>query len=377
MPTTTQPGNNLNPLPRVALLQVINTHAHHDEAIAALAEAQSLIQTWGGEVVVKEVQHRVNPDPSVYIGKGKMEWLKGVVQAQKVDVVVVNDLVNAGQLFRLEKSLWAVNTHIAVWDRVDLILNIFEKHAVSQTAKLQIELARIQHIGPRIYGLGGTVLSRQGGGIGTRGAGETNLEIERRQIKRRVQQIKKQLAHEVTIQSQRIDRRRLQGMHTIALVGYTSAGKTTLFNALTARAKETNKGLFTTLDSVVGKLKVAPHAPSVLISDTIGFIDNLPPVLIDAFRSTLLESISADELYHVIDAGDPKYHEKIDTVETILRDLGINDPPVLVFNKIDTLTTEQLAALANEFAHRQTFFVSAKQGDGIKQLKSYSYNLVV
>ena len=138
------------------------------------------MDTFGGKIIEKSIQHKVKPDNNTYIGSGKLEWLLETVKDKEINVVVINDIVKSGQLFRLEKALWKVNIHIAVWDRVDLILNIFELHATSIEAKLQIELARIQHKGPRIYGLGKTELSRQGGGIGTRGLGETNIERERR-----------------------------------------------------------------------------------------------------------------------------------------------------------------------------------------------------
>lgn len=355
--------------PRFLVLQVINPHYHHQAAIRNMAELLQLVTTFGGEIVEKSIQHRVNPHADTYIGPGKVEWLLETVKEKKIDVVVINAIAKSGQLFRLEKTLWQVNTRIAVWDRVDLILNIFDQHATSTEAKLQIELAKIQHKGPRIYGLGKTELSRQGGGIGTRGLGETNIERERRLIKKRTQEIKAELKQRAKVQQNRRKQRQQKGIHTVALVGYTSAGKTTLFNALTSKDKEENQGLFTTLDTVVGKIKLSKYAPTVLVSDTIGFIDELPPLLIDAFRSTLMESLEARMLLHVIDAADPQLVEKVTVVEKILDDLGVQHKPLLVFNKIDSASSIQLDKISGVYQDREKIFVSAKSREGLDQLK--------
>ncbi|MDQ5951477.1 MAG: GTPase HflX [Patescibacteria group bacterium] len=356
---------------RFLLLQVINPHYHQQRAIRNMAELVQLVTTFGGEILEKSVQHRVNPHPDTYIGPGKVEWLLETVKEKKIDVVVINDLAKSGQLFRLEKTLWKVNTRIAVWDRVDLILNIFDQHATSTEAKLQIELAKIQHKGPRIYGLGGKELSRQGGGIGTRGLGETNIERERRLIKKRTQEIKAELKQRAKVQETRRKQRQQKGIHTVALVGYTSAGKTSLFNALTSKDKEENKALFTTLDTVVGKIKLSKYAPTLLVSDTIGFIDELPPLLIDAFKSTLMESVEARILLHVIDAADPQMLEKVDIVEKILMDLNVKKPPILIFNKIDTTSKILLDKIKGTFPEREKFFVSAKTKQGLSELKQH------
>lgn len=359
---------------RFILLQVINPHQHKEAAVRNMYELEQLVGTYGGQIIDKSVQHRVHPNPNTYIGSGKLEWLIEQVKEQKIDVVVLNGIVNSGQLFRLEKALWAVNTKIKVWDRVDLILNIFDKHASTKEAKLQIELARIQHTGPRIYGLGKTELSRQGGGIGTRGLGETNIERERRTIKKIQQRIKKELKEHSQGQLERIRQRQEKGIKTVALVGYTSAGKTTLFNALTQKSKATQSGLFTTLDSTVGKLKVAEYDPGILVSDTIGFIDELPPLLIKAFRSTLLESLQAKLLLHIIDSSDSDRIEKIEVVENILIELGVLEKPVLIFNKIDSIESKTRTYLEGKFPERELHFISAKTGEGIKELKEMLSN---
>lgn len=355
---------------RFLLLQVIDPHYHQDIAVQNMAELVQLVNTYGGDIIEKSVQHRVKPHPDTYIGEGKVQWLLETVKEKKIDVVVINALVKSGQLFRLEKTLWKVNTRIQVWDRVDLILNIFDQHATSTEAKLQIELAKIQHKGPRIYGLGGTELSRQGGGIGTRGLGETNIERERRLIKKRTQQIKKELKQRSVVQQTRIKQRQQKRITSVALVGYTSAGKTTLFNALTSKEKQESQGLFTTLDTVVGKIKLAKYAPTVLISDTIGFIEDLPPFLIDAFRSTLLESVEADILLHVIDISDPRMIDKVQIVQQILDDLHVKERPLLVFNKIDLVSQEKIEQVKNMFEDRKKIFLSAKNKESLNELKT-------
>jgi len=357
---------------RCVLLQVINPHLHHDDpdlALKNMRELEQLVGTFGGEVIESAFQHRLTPHPSTYVGGGKVEWLKEVVEREHIDIVILNNVAKSSQMFRLEQILWEINPKIIVWDRVDLILKIFELHANTIEAKLQIEIARMTHLGPRIYGLGGTVLSKQGGGIGTRGIGETNSELERRKMKQRKQQIQKQLAHLSEENLQRIRKRREQGTSTVALVGYTSAGKTTLFNTLTGKERTIHASLFTTLDSVVGKIKGIYENGDVLVSDTIGFIDDLPPGLIQAFRSTLLESLEAQVLLHVIDVSDQFMQSKFEVVESILHELEITVEPLLVFNKADGITAEKMQAIKEKFTGRKMSFISAKTGEGIDQLK--------
>lgn len=354
--------------PKFVILEVINPHHHSEWAIDSMDEAEKLVTTFGGRVVTKSVQHRVKPDPSTYIGSGKLEWLKQVVKDQQIDVVVVNGIVNSGQLFRLEKELWQVNTAIKVWDRVDLILHIFEQHAKSTESKLQIELARIEHSGPRIFGLGLTELSRQGGGIGTRGKGETNIEVERRLIKDRKRKIQKQLKQLASQQHGRIKQRQQKGLKTAALVGYTSAGKTTLFNCLTGKSNQTSAALFTTLESVVGRIEGSPSEDQILVSDTIGFIENLPPSLIETFKSTLLESLEADVVIHVVDVTDSMMRKKIETVEEILSGMGLKQKILTVLNKSDQLDERDLKIIKKTNGLAENIFVSAKTGAGVKEL---------
>lgn len=354
---------------RFLLLEVVDSRIPQDDALAAMDEVSQLVWTYGGEVVTKEIQHRDHPHVATYIGPGKVEWLQEQIRNLKIDVVVINGLVNSGQLFRLEKALWSINPRIKVWDRVDLILNIFAQHAVSTAAKLQIKLAQIDHMGPRMYGLGGSVLSRQGAGIGTKGKGETNIEVERRRSKREKQLIAEKLKKVAGEQSRRIHQRKEKGIFVIALIGYTSAGKTSLFNALTKKQKNAQASLFTTLDSIVGRMNPRNGQRPILISDTIGFIQNLPPLLIESFNSTLMESVEAHLLLHVVDCSDPEYEKKITIVEEIIRGLGVSTPPFLVFNKTDLVNAAVISKITTEYGDRRHCFVSARSGDNLSELR--------
>jgi len=358
---------------RCVILQVVNPHLTHvDPELVAknLTELELLVETVGAEVVETTTQHRVKPHPATFVGGGKVDWLMQVVKEQAIDVVILNQVAKSSQIFRLEQILWEVNTKIQVWDRVDLILNIFDLHANTTQAKLQIELARIEHLGPRIYGLGGTVLSKQGGGIGGKGQGESNIELEKRKMKRQKQLIRKELELLNQGTLERIKERTERGSKTVALVGYTSAGKTTLFNTLTGKDRQTDQSLFTTLDSVTGRVKLVDYTKNILVSDTIGFIDDLPPNLIQAFRSTLQESLEADVVLHVLDASDPFLQSKFEVVENILRDLGVEQIPLLVFNKLDVLSAETQAKILAQFPDREAIFISAKKQQNIDVLKA-------
>lgn len=340
--------NTKKMVPKFLVVQVIPKQSKPSEIEVELQETEQLITTFGGTVERTMIQRLDHPHPNLYIGAGKVEELKQYCDDEKIDVVVINGMVKSSQLFRIEKELWSVSPKIMVWDRIDLILNIFDQHATTLESKLQIKLARATHMGPRIYGLGKTELSRQGGGVGTRGKGETNIEFERRQIKVDQQRIKKDLKKLLKQKQNRINKRTEMGIGPVALVGYTSAGKTTLFNTLTGKDKEMHRGLFTTLDTVVGKLKSPNFDQPILISDTIGFIHNLPPVLIDSFKSTLLESLEAKLLLHVVDASDPQILNKITVVEDILDALKATQPMILVLNKIDLLDSEKSTVITTQ-----------------------------
>lgn len=330
-----------------------------------LEETLSLIDTLRSGKVVKVIQKRDHPHPGTFIGSGKAEELIDIIRKHQIDVVIINTLAKSTQLFNLLQMYWPVNPMIEVWDRVDLILHIFAKHARTAEAKLQIKLAQMHHMGPRMYGLS-EELGRQSGGIGGRGVGETNVELMKRHWRDQIKSTKEQLAKYVQGKQQQLDRRRRTGLKTVSIVGYTNAGKTTLFNILANKSKLAKDELFATLDSVVGKMYFQETREQVLVTDTIGFIKDLPPSLIDAFKSTLMESVHADLLIHVIDASDPKMQEKMDTVEIILSELGIKNKPILrVYNKADNLPEDKII----ELKMKEGVVISAKEQAGIEVLK--------
>ena len=346
---------------RAVLADVIHYATSKKEAEDRMIELADLTRTYGGLAVVKTIQRRSKPDYATFLGKGKVKEILETHAEHKANVLVVNEILKPGQLYNLEEALRPVN--MKVWDRVDLILHIFDKHATSAEAKLQIELARIRHMGPRIYNLGAQ-LGRQRGGTGTRGgAGEGNTEVMKRHLREQERRILEKLeAYEGQHAEQRKNRSR-NDFRTVALVGYTNAGKTSLLNALTKRKEYAADKLFATLDTRIGELYLPDLQASALISDTIGFIQGLPPQLIQAFRSTLSEAIHADLVLHVIDATDPHIDLKMKVVEDILVDIGLADRPrIRVFNKLDDLKESFSEELHDAY-------VSAHTKVGLEQLR--------
>jgi GTPase len=358
--------NNL--LIRFLPVHVINPRANKEKSIDVGEELESLINTLGGEIVDRVIQKLNNPDPASYIGKGKVQEVAKIVEEKRVDVVVLNNAAKSKQVFNLKTALQKVNPNIEVFDRIDLILHIFDKHASTKEAKLQIELARMRYMGPRIYGMG-FVMSRQGGGIGTIGVGETNTELMKRHWRQEMKKVTEELDKANVDREKRIERRKREGYKTISIVGYTNAGKSTLFNLLTAKNVLSENVLFATLDSSIGEVYLPESHQKVMVTDTIGFIRNLPPRLIQAFKSTLLESIHADVILHVVDASDHEVFEKIKIVEEILNDLGISQDKVLyVFNKSDRLSVERRSELEESFKEYNPVFVSAVEDAGKSEI---------
>ncbi|MDP2860965.1 MAG: GTPase HflX, partial [bacterium] len=333
-----------------------------------MEEAKSLVETLGGEVFAATVQKSHRPDNSTFVGPGKAEEIADTIAKEKIDIVVINNLVKPGQLYTLEKIFSRSNLEIKVWDRANLILEIFSLHAHTKEAKLQIDLASLRHMGPKIYGMG-YILSRQGGGIGTVGVGETNTELMRRHFRDEMKNISKQLSRLSTEKLKQIEKRKSVGFRTAAIVGYTNAGKTLLYNRLTAKENFVADALFATLDSTVGKLQQSSGGENIIVSDTIGFIRNLPPGLIEAFKSTLLESVSADLLLIIVDISDPEFALKLEVVDKILYELGLEKKKRLyVFNKIDKAVSPDRIDAAKRYANLSPLFISAKTGEGVDML---------
>lgn len=360
---------------RFVLVSIIPKGVSDEEIFEELKELKELIDSYGGQTVEFVLQRREIHDKGKYVGSGKIGEIAQIIKNERIDVVVLNGIIKPGHLFDLQRAFHLTSPSIKVWDRSDLILEIFAKHARTAEAKLQIELAAMRHMGPRIYGMG-LILSSQGGGIGTRGIGETNTELMRRHWKIQMKKTKDKLAKLSKQRADQLKRRRKVGVPTVSLVGYTNAGKTSLFNLLSGKKKFADSTLFATLDSVTSKLFFQNGQKEAILTDTIGFIHNLPPMLIDAFESTLLEVVHADLLLVVIDCSDPSFRKKIEIVEKTLLSLPVTTPKRLyVFNKMDQ-AIDSKEKIKREFSSYYPQFVSAKTELGITQLKnSIEYNL--
>lgn len=353
---------------RMLAVHIVDPRGDTEEEIYSGEELESLITTLGGEVTARLVQKIVRPHPSTYIRPGKLEEIVSVVKEKEIDIVVLNAIVKPTQTHNIKLSLEQINPQIEVWDRVDLILHIFDKHAATTEAKLQIELARMRYMGPRIYGMG-FILSRQGGGIGTVGIGETNSELMRRHWKDAMKHVTDELEKISKNKKEQLEKRKRLGFQTVSIVGYTNAGKSSLFNVLAKKNAYVENELFATLDSSIGKMYIPALSSEVLITDTIGFIRDLPPRLIDAFKSTLMESIHADLLLFVMDASDPELETKMSVVMNILLELGrTTDDMIFVFNKMDKATLDKEAIVA-KYARFTPLFISVKDGIGLDSIK--------
>ncbi|WP_078546965.1 GTPase HflX [Litchfieldia alkalitelluris] len=300
----------------------------------SLDELKSLTKTANGEVVMTVTQKRDKRHNATYIGKGKLEELVALESELDPDVIIINDELSPSQLRNLSSYLKA-----RVIDRTQLILDIFASRANSKEGKLQVELAQLQYLLPRLAGKG-IQLSRLGAGIGTRGPGETQLETDRRHINRRIDEIKKQLDVIVQHRERYRERRKKNNAFQMALVGYTNAGKSTLFNRLAEAESFEENLLFATLDPMTRKL-ILPCGLTTLLTDTVGFIQDLPTSLVAAFRSTLEEVREADLILHVVDASNPDYFNHEQTVYKLLKELKVDSIPMLtIYNKRDQVLPE-------------------------------------
>jgi len=330
-------------------------------SFSRLDELGLLAATAGAEVVGVVTQSRDEVFPTYYIGKGKAEELKNEVERTRADMVIFDNDLTPAQLSNLEKFL-----DIKVVDRSGLILDIFALRARTRQAKTQVELAQLKYLLPRLTRQW-THLSRQQGGIGTRGPGETQLEVDRRRIRARISHLEKVLSR--IERSQTTGRKRRRDCFKAALVGYTNAGKSTLLNVLSGSGVPVENKLFKTLDSVT-RLVRYDSSPDILISDTVGFIRALPHDLIASFKSTLDEVREADLLIHVVDITNPEWEEQTEVVMSVLSELGVSDTETItVFNKTDRLEQPVPAGRLGE-RFPNSLFVSGKTGEGIDELKA-------
>ena len=341
------------------LVSVVPKGADESEYEASLEELGRLADTAGAEVYAKMVQQKENPDPATYIGSGKLEELKTLCCGGGVNVVIFDCELSPSQIKNIEQGL---GDNVSVIDRSMLILDIFALHAVSAEGKLQVELAQLKYTVPRLIGKGAE-MSRLGGGIGTRGPGESQLETDRRHVKRRMDALEAQLRElESNRETQRAARDR-SGIFKFAIAGYTNAGKSTLLNYLTGAGILAEDKLFATLDPTTRKYEL-PSGASVLLTDTVGFIRNRPHHLIKAFRSTLDEVVYADAILVVIDASDEDAAAQLDVTRGLIDELGAGSKPILyVCNKCDAAKNMPLGTRSDD-----TVFISAKTGEGVDGL---------
>lgn len=345
---------------RAALVGLVTPAISRDEADASLEELAGLCEAAGVEVALRVGQERPKPDPATFIGAGKVETVRRACDELDLDLVVFDNELTPAQLRNLEKAL-----DRRVLDRTQLILDIFARRARTREGKLQVELAQLKYLLPRLVGAG-SALSRLGGGIGTRGPGETKLETDRRKIRQRISGLTQDLAVVRQRRGQLRERRRETETPTVALVGYTNAGKTTLFNRLSREQAVASDALFVTLDPLVRQVRL-PAGGSLLLSDTVGFIDRLPHTLVAAFRATLEEVVEADLLLHVVDAASIDAERHIEAVQRVLQEVDAREvPALLVFNKIDCLDEAAVDRLREVYP--EAVELSARTGRGVDAL---------
>ncbi|MGY1819557.1 GTPase HflX [Geodermatophilus sp. SYSU D00663] len=354
-------------LERVVLVGVW-TEGTQADADRSLAELAALAETAGSQVLEAVSQRRDKPDAGTYVGSGKANEIRDIVAATGADTVICDGELTPGQLNALEKIL-----KVKVVDRTALILDIFAQHATSREGKAQVELAQMQYMLPRLRGWGES-MSRQaggrvagGGGIGTRGPGETKIETDRRRIRSRMSKLRREITGMVTARVTQRQSRSRNAVPSVAIAGYTNAGKSSLLNRLTGAGVLVENALFATLDPTVRRA-MTPDGREFTLTDTVGFVRHLPHQLVDAFRSTLEEVAGADLLLHVVDGSDPDPLGQIDAVHVVLREIDAAAvPELIVVNKVDAMTEDDVLTLRR--ALPGAVWVSARTGEGLEQLR--------
>jgi GTPase len=358
---------------RVLLIGLKTDHITPRQFDDGLAELIRLVDSAGGEVLQTMIQKRSQPHPQTVVGEGKVQEIALEAQTIGANLIVFNRSLSPSQIRNLE-----IQIGVRVVDRTEVILDIFAQRAQSRAGKLQVELAQLEYMRPRLIGRG-QAMSRLGGGIGTRGPGETKLETERRSIDNRISRLQQEVNQLQAHRARLRQKRQTQEIPSITIVGYTNAGKSTLLNTLTNAEVYAADQLFATLDPTSRRLVIPEiitgNPSTIVITDTVGFIHELPPPLVDAFRATLEEVSDADALLHLVDLSHPAWQSQINSVNTILGELPITPGPALiVFNKIDQVDSETLEIAQTEYP--QAVFISAFQRLGLETLRQRLSQLI-
>lgn len=363
---------------KTIIIDIAPPNLSAEELDHRMDELESLVSTYGGVTIVKRVQRKVSPDYRTFVGSGKLDELITIGDELGAELLIIGNILKPAQVWNVNEHLRKAKSKMQAWDRVDLILKIFALHAVSPESKLQIELAAIKHMGPRIFGMG-MELSRQGGGSrNAKWQGETNTEIMKRHLKEKEREILEKLKTYERTRSLHRENRKRKMLPTVGIVGYTNAGKSTFFNAMTAKWVLAENKLFATLWTSVWKVFLGiPYENTenfanfssyeVLLNDTIGFIRDLPPDLIAAFKSTLEDSIESDILFHVVDSADPWLDEKIQIINTTLDQIGASQERIIIYNKCDNLTDEKILELESNW----NLVISAYKNIWIDNVKNF------
>ena len=359
---------------KAVLVNAIFRGDDKNDAEISLDELERLLETAGGQCVARMTQIKPAADAATYIGSGKIKELAELCQNNGADLVVFDTELSPSQIRNIEKEVNTEDTKILVIDRSMLILDIFALHAKTGEGKLQVELALLKYTTPRLTGKG-TQLSRQGGGIGTRGPGESKLESDKRHIKRRMDALEDELDLLEKNRSVQRKQRDKSGLYKIAIAGYTNAGKSTFLNYLTGAGILAENKLFATLDPTTRKYEL-PSGNEILLTDTVGFIRNLPHHLIKAFRSTLDEVVYSDAVLVMIDASEPECDDQLAVTEKLLDELGASGKPILyVYNKCD-VETDVMPKIKQDAGENNVFFISSLTGKGIDKLTERIEQLV-